>query len=121
MNGNNNKNKLRILFWSTLGPLLLLTCMGVASLAAVSMLLINRYVRAEASDVIAYEEVYVDAMSGDLCVTVAKEVKDEGGRTKGVTAVDLLRVQEQQDLPAQQERQVHDPYRYRKDCPGQLL
>ena len=42
------------------------------------------------SGVIAYEEVYVDAMSGDLCVTVAKEVKDESGRTKGVAAVDLL-------------------------------
>jgi hypothetical protein len=187
MNENNSKNKMRLLFWSTLGPLLLLTCMGVASLAAVSMHLIDRYVRSEASSVItrlnsqildaispvmvnlddfsnfarnmddpqtledltyalgenlsyvisfyyatpdyhtpsgtgfyvgndgwvppddwlpaerpwfksalnqsgviAYEEVYVDAMSGDLCVTVAKEVKDEGGRTKGVAAVDLL-------------------------------
>ena len=187
MTENSSKNKIQRLFLGTLGPLLLLTCMGVASLATVSMQLLNRYVRAEASGVItrlnsqiqdtvspvmvnledfsnfaknmddpgtledltyalaenleyvisfyyatpdfhtpggggfyvgndgwvppddwvpaqrdwfksalnhsgviAYEEVYVDAMSGNLCVTVAKEVKDENGRIKGVAAVDLL-------------------------------
>ncbi|MCR5620776.1 MAG: hypothetical protein K6G18_02860, partial [Treponema sp.] len=53
MNENNSKTKMRLLFWSTLGPLLLLTCLGLASLAAVSMHLIDRYVRSEASGVIA--------------------------------------------------------------------
>ena len=187
MKENNTKKNVQLLFWSTLGPLLLLTCLAVAALATSSMYLIKRYVRAETSNVIArlnsqimeaispvmvnlddfsnfarnmddpqtledltyalgenlkyvisfyyatpdyhtasgtgfyvgndgwvppddwlpanrdwfksalnqsgviaYEEVYVDAMSGDLCVTVAKEVKDESGRTKGVAAVDLL-------------------------------
>jgi len=187
MKENNTKKNIQLLFWSTLGPLLLLTCLAVAALATSSMYLIKRYVRAETSNVIArlnsqimetispvmvnlddfsnfarnmddpqtledltyalgenlkyvisfyyatpdyhtasgtgfyvgndgwvppddwvpanrdwfksalnqsgviaYEEVYVDAMSGDLCVTVAKEVKDESGRTKGVAAVDLL-------------------------------
>ena len=38
----------------------------------------------------AFEDAYVDAMTGDLCVTVSKSVEDESGKTVGVAAVDLL-------------------------------
>ena len=38
----------------------------------------------------SFEEAYVDAMTGSLCVTVSKSVENESGKIVGVVAVDLL-------------------------------
>ena len=39
---------------------------------------------------IAYEDVYVDATTGELCLTISKSVRNARGELLGVVAVDLL-------------------------------